>query len=52
MTFISRVFVFQIIREFLNPRVSTSAVYKAHSYSLLARTLFSRGDEFANISEN
>ena len=51
-TFISRIFNFQIISEFLNSRVITSAVYKAYSDSLLARTLFSRGDEFANISEN
>ena len=51
-TFISRIFNFRIISEFLNSRVITSAVYKAYSDSLLARTLFSRGDEFANISEN
>ena len=52
VTFISRIFDFRIISEFLNSRASTCAVYKAYSNSLLARTLFSRGIEFANISEN
>ena len=52
MTFISRIFDFRIISEFLNSRASTCAVYKAYNNSLLARTLFSRGIEFANISEN
>ena len=32
--------------------MSTSAVCKAYIKSLLARTLFLRGDEFANISES
>ena len=52
VTFISRIFYFPIISETLNSRWSTLAVYKAYSNSLLARTLFSRGNEFANISEN
>ena len=52
VTFISRIFYFPIISETLNSRSSTRAVYKAYSNSLLARTLFSRGNEFANISEN
>ena len=52
MTFISRIFDFRIISEFLNSRTSTLAVYKAYCNSLIARTLFSRGNEFANISEN
>ena len=41
VTFISRIFNFQIIGEFLNSRGSTYVVYKAYSNSLLARTLFS-----------
>ena len=52
VTFISRVFAFQNISEFLNSRASTSAVYNVYSNFLIARTLFLRGDEFANISEN
>ena len=52
VTFISRIFDFRIISEFLNSRAFTCAVYKAYNNSLLARTLFSRGIEFANISEN
>ena len=52
VTFISRIFDFRIISEFLNSRASTCAVHKAYNNSLLARTLFSRGIEFANISEN
>ena len=51
-TSISRNFSFRIISEFLNSRASTRAVYKAYSNSLLARTLFSRGNEFANINKN
>ena len=52
VTFISRIFYFPIISETLNSRSSTRAFYKAYSNFLLARTLFSRGNEFANISEN
>ena len=52
MTFISRIFDFRIIGEFLNSRTGTCTVYKAYCNSLLARTLFSRGNEFANKSEN
>ena len=52
VTFISRFFDFQIISETLDSRTRTHAVYKAYCYSLLARTLFSRVNEFANISEN
>ena len=52
VTFISRIFCFRIISEFLNSRASTRTVYKAYSYSSVARTLDSRGNKFANISEN
>ena len=52
MTFISRIFVFHIISDFLNSRASTCAVYKVYSNYLIVRSLFSQGDEFANISEN
>ena len=52
VTFISRIFYFQIISEFLNLRESDHVFYKACSDSLLARTLNSRGNQFANISEN
>ena len=48
MTFILRIFDFRIISESLNLGTSTHAVYKAYSNSLLARTLFSQGNEFAN----
>ena len=47
--FYSRIFDFRIISEFLNSRKSTTVVNKAYSNSLLARTLFSQGDKFANI---
>ena len=56
MTFISRIFYFRIISEFLNSRVSVYVFvyvfYKVYSDSLLARTLNSRGKRFANINEN
>ena len=52
MIFISRIFDFQIISELLNSRTSTRAIYKAYCNSLLARTLFSQSNKFANISEN
>ena len=52
VTFISRIFYFRIISEFLNSRVSVNVFYKINSDSLLARTLNSRGNRFANISEN
>ena len=52
VTFISRIFYFQIISEFLNSRVSVRVFYKVNSDSLLARTLNLRGNQFANISEN
>ena len=52
VTFISRIFYFRIISEFLNSRVSDHVFYKAYSDPLLAITLNSRGNQFANISEN
>ena len=52
MTFISQIFDFRIISESLNLGTSTRAVYKAYCNSLFSRTLFSRGNEFANISKN
>ena len=52
VTFISRFFYFRIISEFLNSRVSVHVFYKVYSDSLLAKTLNSRGNQFANISEN
>ena len=57
MTFISQIFYFRIISEFLNSRVSVHVFhillfYKAYSDSLLVRTLNSRSSEFVNISEN
>ena len=51
MVFILQIFYFRNISEFLNSLVSAHAVNKANSNSLLVRTLFSRGNEFANISE-
>ena len=50
--FISQIFYFRINSEFLNSRVSVRVFYKVYSDSLLARTLNSRGNQFANISEN
>ena len=52
VTFISRIFYLRIISEFLNLRVSVHVLYRVYSDSLLARTLNSRGNQFANISEN
>ena len=52
VTFISRFFYIRIISEFLNSRVSVHVFYKVYSDSLLAKTLNSRGNQFANISEN
>ena len=52
VTFISRIFYFRIFSEFLNSRTSVHVFYKVYSDSLLARTLNSRGNQFANISEN
>ena len=52
MSFVSGIFYFQIISEFLNSRVSVLVFYKVYNYSLLARTLNSRGNQFANISKN
>ena len=52
VTFISRIFYLRIISEFLNSRVSVHVSYRVYSDSLLARTLNSRGNQFANISEN
>ena len=49
VTFISRIFYFQIISEFLNSRVSVHLFYKVYCDSLLARTLNSRGNQFAKI---
>ena len=52
MTFISRIFYFRIISEFVNLRVTVQIFYNVFSDSLLARILSSRGNKFANISEN
>ena len=52
VTFISRIFYLRIISELLNSRVSVNVFYKINSDPLLARTLNSRGNQFANISEN
>ena len=52
VTFVSRIFYFRIISEFLNSRVSVHVFFNVYSDSLLARTLNSRGNQFANISEN
>ena len=52
VTFISRIFYFQIISEFLNLRVSDHVFYKVYSVSLCARTLNSRDNQFTNISKN
>ena len=57
MTFISRIFHFRIIRDFLNSRVSfqlteIATCIKEQVFRVLARTLNSRGTEFVNISEN
>ena len=52
MIFISRIFYFRIISEFLNSRVSVHVFYKVNSDCLLARTLNLRGNPFANTSEN
>ena len=43
MPFISRIFYFRIVSEFLNSRVSVHVFYEVYSDSLLARTLNSRG---------
>ena len=51
-SFISLIFYFRIISEFLNSRVSVHVFYKVYSDSLLARTLNLRGNQFANISKN
>ena len=52
MTFISQIFYFRIISEFLYSRVSVHVFYKVYSDSLLARTLNSQGIQLVNISEN
>ena len=52
VTFILRIFDFRIISEFLNSRVNGHVFYKVYRDYLLARTLNSRGNQFANISEN
>ena len=51
MTFISRIYNFRVICEYLNSRASMLVVFKANGDSLLARTLNSRGNKFANIRE-
>ena len=51
VTFISRIFDSPITSKFLNSQASASAVYQFYNNSL-ARTLFSRGNDFLNISEN
>ena len=43
---------FRIIIELLNARMSVHVFYKVYIDSLLARTFNSRGNQFANISEN
>ena len=55
MAFISRIFHFQIISDFLDSRVSiqlTKIAIKKRVFRILARTLNSRGTKFANVSEN
>ena len=55
MTFISRIFDFGIISEFLNSQVSIELIKTAiltQVFSILARTLNSRGTEFPKITEN
>ena len=53
MTLFREFCVFELLVSFLiGSRVSTHAVYIAYSNSLLARTLFLRGNEFLNISKN
>ena len=52
VTFISRIFYFRIISEFLNLCVSDHVFYKAYSDPVLAITLNSPSNQFANISEN
>ena len=52
VTFISRIFDIRIISEFLKSRMGTCTFYKAYCNPLLARTLFSQCNIFANISEN
>ena len=52
MAFIYGNFYFRIISEFLNSRVSVHVFLNVYSDSLLARTLNSRGYQFANINEN
>ena len=52
---ISRIFDFGIIMEFLNSRASNELIKIAiqnQVFSILVRTLNSRGTELANISEN
>ena len=44
-------FILQIISEFSNLPASTRTAYKDFSTSLLARTLFSRGNGFANLAK-
>ena len=55
MMFILQIFHFRKIREFLNSRAVFDYIKKAicnYLFSILARTLNSRGNEFMNISEN
>ena len=52
VTFISQIFYFSINSEFLNSQAGVHVFYKVYSDHLLARTLNSRGNHFANISEN
>ena len=51
VTFISRIFYFGIMSEFLYSRVSVHVFYKVYSDSLLARTLNWQGIQLTNISE-
>ena len=51
VTFISRISYLRIISEVLNSQVSVHVFYKVYSDSILARTLNSRGNHLANISE-
>ena len=55
MIFISQFFYFRIIYKFLNSQASlrlTIIAILRLVFTILARTLNSRGNEFANISEN
>ena len=50
--YISQFFYFRITIKFLISRITTLEVYNADRDSLLAKTLNSRDNKYANISEN